>query len=176
MRIVSGKFRSRQINFPKSDKTRPTTDKVRESLFNVIGPYFEGGQALDLFAGSGSLGLESLSRGIDSCVFVDQDFQAINTIKSNLKTLGLEQQVIKSDYKSALSMLKGTKFDIIFLDPPYAKEEVYLEVINFMLENQMLNEGALIICEHKNEVKIETNLEIYSQKKYGITTITIYEV
>ena len=91
MRIVAGNFRSRRIEAPRSDQTRPTLDKVREAVFNRIGPYFEGGVMLDLFAGSGAVGLEALSRGMERVVFVDRSMEAVDVIRRNIAALGVQQ-------------------------------------------------------------------------------------
>ena len=109
MRVISGERKGMRIKAVPGDQTRPTTDKVKESLFNVIGPYFDGGKALDLFAGSGGLGIEALSRGCDEAVFVDQHFKAIQTIKENLETTRFTERsrVLKKDVTVALSELSG---------------------------------------------------------------------
>jgi len=121
MRIIAGNYRSRIILEVPGESTRPTTDKNREKIFNILGQFFSGGQALDLFAGSGAMGIEALSRGIESCIFVDINHKAIATIKENLKKLGITSGV-KVDQSEAMLYLKrylGRPFDLIFLDPPY---------------------------------------------------------
>lgn len=123
MRVVAGTLKGRSIKAVKGTNTRPTTDKVKESIFNIIGPYFDGGVALDLFGGSGNLGIESLSRGIDRVIFVDRETIAINTIKQNVKDLKIEDQVeiYRNDAFKALKAIvkRGLQFDLILLDPPY---------------------------------------------------------
>ena len=122
MRVVAGSLKGRSIKAVKGTNTRPTTDKVKESIFNIIGPYFDGGMALDLFGGSGNLGIESLSRGIDKVIFVDKEGIAINTIKENVKELRLEDRVeiYRNDAFRALKALvkREIQFDLILLDPP----------------------------------------------------------
>ncbi|MEG0368342.1 MAG: RsmD family RNA methyltransferase, partial [Coprobacillus sp.] len=104
MRVIAGKFKSRQLKSVNSDLTRPTTDKNKENLFNIIGPYFQGGVCLDLFGGSGGLGIEALSRGMDELYSVDKQYKAFATIKDNIQTLKLEDvaHVYKMDYQKAL--------------------------------------------------------------------------
>lgn len=105
MRVISGTRKGRTLKAVPGQSTRPTTDKVKESIFNMIGPYFDGGWALDLFAGSGGLGIEALSRGFDHCIFVDRDIKAIQTIKGNLNQLSLmdQSEVFRNEAKRALA-------------------------------------------------------------------------
>ena len=118
MRVVAGTLKGRNIKAVKGTNTRPTTDKVKENIFNIIGPYFDGGIALDLFGGSGNLGIESLSRGIERVIFVDKESIAINTIKENVKELKIDNQVeiYRNDYLRALKALvkRDIQFDLIF--------------------------------------------------------------
>ncbi len=178
MRVIAGKFRSRQLKSVDSSLTRPTTDKNKENLFNIIGPYFDGGIALDLFAGSGGLGIEAVSRGIEQLYSVDKQYKAFQTIKDNIKTLKIEDQcfVYKADYKQVLDNLKdkGIVFDLVFLDPPYGLK-INEDIITFMHENKMLNQDAIIVIEDLNEEKIEIS-HPYTLKRevvYGITTLQI---
>ncbi len=125
MRIISGKFKSRKIEFPKSRLTRPMTDRTKETLFNIVGSLLVGKHVLDLYAGSGSLGLEALSRGALNVTFVDQASWAVPVIEKNLKTLGLERQatVLPLNVFAAIRKLEKKKqgFSIIFVDPPFQK-------------------------------------------------------
>lgn len=149
MRIISGYYKGRTIKTIKSDKTRPTSDKLRESIFNVIGPYFDSGQVLDLFAGSGAVGIEALSRGMDKAYFIDKNYECIKTIKNNLNSLKIDNAVtLKMDYLGALKKFanENIKFDLIFVDPPY-KMDVYEDIILFILENKLIEEDGVIILE-----------------------------
>ncbi|GAA4063920.1 16S rRNA (guanine(966)-N(2))-methyltransferase RsmD [Amphibacillus indicireducens] len=151
MRVVSGKLKGRSIETINNQLTRPTSDKVKESLFNMIGPYFKEGVALDLFAGSGGLGIEAISRGITHAVFVDQQRRAVQVIKKNLKLLNIDGQaeVYQNDAFRALKALgkREAKFDLIFLDPPYEKN-YYQDLIDEITKQRVATSNALIICEH----------------------------
>ncbi|MDA1475663.1 16S rRNA (guanine(966)-N(2))-methyltransferase RsmD [Bacillus changyiensis] len=180
MRVISGVYKGRAIKAVPGTSTRPTTDKVKESIFNMVGPYFEGGIGLDLFAGSGGLGIEALSRGFDRLVFVDRDFKAIQTVKANLKTLGVEKcaEVYRNDAERALyaASKRGLRFDAIFLDPPYQEQK--LKALLIMIEkSNLLNDNGFILAEHAKEVVLpqETGeLHISRQEIYGLTGVSIY--
>nr|WP_272917275.1 16S rRNA (guanine(966)-N(2))-methyltransferase RsmD [Halobacillus litoralis] len=151
MRVIAGEFKGRPLKSVPTHKTRPTTDKVKEAVFHGIGPFFEGGKALDLFAGSGGLGIEALSRGVESCVFVDQQQKAIQTIYENIKTLDINErtEVFKTDAMRAIKAAgkRGLTFDYIFLDPPYKKFS-YQDLMEALLEFDLVGEEATIVCEH----------------------------
>jgi 16S rRNA (guanine(966)-N(2))-methyltransferase RsmD len=125
MRIISGKFKSRRIDFPKNRLTRPMTDRTKETLFNIVGSFVFGKHVLDLYAGTGSLGLESLSRGAISATFVDQASWAQKVIEKNLASLGISHQgtILMRDISSAVKKLEktGRGFSLIFVDPPFMK-------------------------------------------------------
>jgi len=181
MRIVSGILKGRTIKAVKGDNTRPTTDKIKESIFNIIGPYFEGGLALDLYGGSGNLGIEALSRGIDRTIFVDRETTAIQTLKGNVKDLGLEEQVeiYRNDAFKALKALtkREIAFDLIFLDPPYKGQKIN-DILQFVHEHQLLSLGGIIMAEClKEDLLLEEVGDIRQVRReiYGITAITIYE-
>ncbi len=180
MRIIAGKFGSRKINAVPGMNTRPTTDKVKEAIFSRIGPYFDGGVMLDLFAGSGSMSLEALSRGFDSCILVDKDYHAIKTIKENIQLLQVQDQcqVIKKEAMATLKELaiKQEKFDLVFLDPPYAAQKI-AELLNLLCEYGCLNSRAYVICESDKEVELPEsvqNLQRVKEATYGITKISYY--
>ena len=180
MRVVAGTLKGRSIKAVKGTNTRPTTDKVKESIFNIIGPYFDGGVALDLFGGSGNLGIESLSRGIDRVIFVDRETIAINTIKQNVKDLKIEDQVeiYRNDAFKALKAIvkRGLQFDLILLDPPYKGQRIN-EIIEFIHENELLAIDGIIMSECLKEDELHESIgDIHLVKReiYGITAITIY--
>ncbi len=180
MRVVAGTLKGRSIKAVKGTNTRPTTDKVKESIFNIIGPYFDGGVALDLFGGSGNLGIESLSRGIDRVIFVDRETIAINTIKQNVKDLKIEDQVeiYRNDAFKALKAIvkRGLQFDLILLDPPYKGQRIN-EIIEFIHENELLAIDGIIMAECLKEDELHESIgDIHQVKReiYGITAITIY--
>ena len=137
LRIIAGKYRHLKINAPDTENTRPTTDRVREALMSALGDKIENATVLDLFAGSGALGLESLSRGAKKVVFCDNSMLAIKTIKQNLFSLKEKNvKILCAHYEKALKILKeeGWKFDVIFLDPPYKMKEVYERVRNLLID------------------------------------------
>lgn len=181
MRVISGERKGTKIKAVPGDNTRPTTDKVKESLFNVIGPYFNGGRALDLFAGSGGLGIEALSRGCEETVFVDQHFKAIQTIQDNLVTTRLTERsrVLKKDVAVALTELASEEpFKLIFLDPPYAKERL-VEHVTFIEQHDMLTDNGVIVCEHGTELELPERIgrfEVVKRMRYSaVISITLYE-
>lgn len=180
MRVISGSYRGRRLKSLEGDNTRPTTDKVKESIFNMVGPYFDGGNVLDLFAGSGSLAIEAISRGAEKAYCVDRSYPAIKVIEENIKITKEEEkfQVLKMDASQAINYFgeKNQRFDYIFLDPPYAKQAI-LEQLELMLEKKLLNAGAVIVCETlKEDLFPETFKSLVQTRRqtYGITAVTIY--
>lgn len=182
MRVISGVYKGRQLKAVPGKSTRPTTDKVKEALFQVIGPYFQGGTVLDLFAGSGSLGIEAMSRGMDQAIFVDKHPGAIHTIHANVKSMKLEKQteVFKADAFRALhaAAKRGLQFELILLDPPYMTVN-YETFLNEIVQLQLLKKGGFIYCEHDFSEKLPDQHEHFSlvkQGNYGGTIgITIYK-
>ena len=174
LRIIAGKYRHLKIEAPDTDNTRPTTDRVREALMSALGTKLDNAIVLDLFAGSGALGLESLSRGASMVYFIDKAPLAIKTIKKNLFNLKENNaKVLLLSYEKALSYLKdeGIKFDIVYLDPPYKMKEVYEKVRNLLLDNDLLNEGAVIV-EEANE-RFNGDYGVSKDYKYGTVHIRI---
>ncbi|PAB58880.1 16S rRNA (guanine(966)-N(2))-methyltransferase RsmD [Anaeromicrobium sediminis] len=181
MRVISGRARGRRLNSPKGTNTRPTTDRVKESIFSIINFYIQDSKILDLFAGTGALGIEAISRGAEYGVFVDNDKNSIKTIKENLENMGFEKEstVLYCDVDAAISKLstKGEKFHIIFMDPPYLKGfiEPSLEKI---YNSEILTEDGIILIEHDvKDILIENiaGFYKYKEKKYGNTLISIYK-
>ncbi|MDD3027028.1 MAG: 16S rRNA (guanine(966)-N(2))-methyltransferase RsmD [Erysipelotrichaceae bacterium] len=179
MRVVAGKYRSRQLKTVKSNLTRPTTDKNKESMFNIIGPFFQGGVVLDLFAGSGGLGIEALSRGCDYLYSVDKQYGAFQVVRENLNSLKIENaQVFKMDYLKALQKFseEKIKFDLVFLDPPYGRGLIN-GILEFLCAKDMLEDGAMIVVEELKEVTFDVPASLHLKKRheYGITALTILE-
>ncbi|WP_046175147.1 16S rRNA (guanine(966)-N(2))-methyltransferase RsmD [Domibacillus indicus] len=181
MRIISGGKKGLPLKAVPGRDTRPTTDKVKESIFNMVGPYFEGGLGLDLFAGSGGLGIEALSRGFDRIIFVDRDMKAIQTVKENLRTAGLEErsEVYRNEADRALKAIvkRGLSFDGIFLDPPYKKQKLE-STLQFIAQNKLLAKNGFIMCEHGEEVHLPEQIGPFFCKRsetYGIISVSIYK-
>ncbi|MDQ0231292.1 16S rRNA (guanine(966)-N(2))-methyltransferase RsmD [Metabacillus malikii] len=180
MRVVSGKFKGRQLKAVPGVTTRPTTDKVKEAIFNMVGPYFDGGISLDLFAGSGGLGIEAISRGIELSIFVDREMKAIQTIHKNLEICQAKDfsEVYRNDAERALKAIikRELQFDLIFLDPPY-KQQKLKALISLMNENQLLKENGYIVTEHDASITLPPAIGKYTQIKhetYGMSSVTVY--
>lgn len=180
MRVISGEFRGRRLKSLEGANTRPTTDKIKESIFNMIGPYFDGGNCLDLFAGSGGLAIEAISRGMEQAVCVDRSFPAMKVIKENIALTKQEEKfyTLKMEAKAAINELQkqGQTFDLVFLDPPYAKQEI-IKDIEGLLAGGLLKKNARIVCETAKEVSLPEQigrLSAVRRQTYGITEITIY--
>ncbi|WP_313891392.1 16S rRNA (guanine(966)-N(2))-methyltransferase RsmD [Psychrobacillus sp.] len=180
MRVISGTNKGIPLKAVPGTNTRPTTDKVKESIFNMIGPYFDGGIAVDLFAGSGNLGIEALSRGIDSCIFIEKDQKAVQTIGENLKKCRLEQssEIFRIDASRAVKAFqkRELQIDLLFVDPPYDKV-VFYDFAKKIVENGCMTDSAIIVCEHEKTVKLDDDLGDFSltrRETYGSTVISIY--
>ena len=177
MRVISGKARGVNLKTPEGVLTRPTIDRVKEALFSIINFDIPTSNVLDLFGGTGQLGIEALSRGAQSAVFVDQREDACKLIKENLKRTKLEQdaKVVRMDYLDYLKRCRE-KFDIIFLDPPYA--EVFLEnALKCITEIDILQSGGIIVAERPLGKDLPWDFEGYTRSKdykYGKVLLTIY--
>jgi len=171
MRVISGKYKGKNLQGFDIDGTRPTMDRVKESLFGIIQNYLKDSICLDLFAGSGSLGIEALSNGARKCYFADYNKEVIKILENNLKEID-NSFILNNSYEEALEKLKNEKFDIIFLDPPY-KYNLITKAVNIILKNDMLNKNGIIVCEYEKE-NIICDLKIKKEKKYGSKNIRIY--
>jgi 16S rRNA (guanine966-N2)-methyltransferase len=154
MRIVAGTLRSRQLKSLKGLSLRPTSDRLRETLFNILGSRVEGSRFLDLFAGSGAIGIEAISRGAVSAVFVENHSAAVRLIRANLASLRIESgaRVIAAEAAAAirtLEKLPDTTFDFIFLDPPYAEEKQYEGTLRALEKSLLAGESTIVIAEHR---------------------------
>ena len=174
MRVITGSARGRKLKTPENYDIRPTTDNVKESVFNIIQFDIEGRRVLDLFAGTGQLGIECLSRGAASAVFVDQSREAVKIVKDNLKACGLTGTVVQAD---AMSFLRTCgKFDIIFVDPPY-DSDLYESVLNTVNSIDILSDGGIIICESRRERALPEMTAPYKKRReytYGKVKLCIY--
>ena len=177
MRVITGKARGVTLKTPDGMKTRPTSDRVKEAMFSIIQFDLPGAKVLDLFAGTGQLGIEALSRGAKSAVFVDEMDAACGLVRENLRRTKLEDQakVVRADYLSYLSKC-GEKFDFVFLDPPYA--EVFLEnALKKITEIDILQSGGIIVSERPVGKDLSFDLDGFSRSrdyKYGNTLLTLY--
>ncbi len=177
MRVVAGAARGVALKTPEGLATRPTADRVKEAMFSILQFDLPGTAVLDLFGGTGQLGIEALSRGAKSAVFVDEGEKACNLIKENLRRTKLEGQarVVRSDYLQFLKQSKE-KFDIILLDPPYA--EVFLEnALKCITEIDILQSGGIIVCERPIEKALPFEFAGFRRSKdykYGKTLVTLY--
>ena len=177
MRVISGKYKGKNLIGFDIDGTRPTMDRVKESLFGIIQNKIKNSVVLDLFAGSGSLGIEAISNGASEVYFIDNNIELINIIKKNTSGMNDKIHIMKSDYKSVLEILKNSnvKFDIIFLDPPY-KLNLINDCLNKILEYNLLNTDGIIVCEYENEQIENSKLKLIKDKKYGSKKIKIFEL
>ena len=183
-RVVTGKYRGAVLFAPKGDSTRPTTDKVKESLFSILQPRLSGARFLDLFAGCGQIGIEAVSRGADEAVLVDKGGEQISVIKRNLEKIHVGPEdgisVIRAPYEKALNDLieKGSKFDIIYMDPPYRiAEEACIKVTSALSRSDILSDDGLLLCEHASDLPFDESkmaLRKVRSCSYGLTVITFF--
>ena len=171
MRVISGSLRGTKLYTLDGLNTRPTLDRVKESLFNIINFDVKDCNFLDLFAGSGSLGIEALSNGASKCYFIDNNKEIIKILNENLNKI--ENAIVFNDNYDNFLKNTNVKFDIIFLDPPY-KLNLINNCIDLIIENNLLSDNGLIICEYEDEVVID-RLELIKEKKYGSKKIKIYK-
>ena len=179
MRIVSGKYAKRNLFTLKSNKTRPTSDKVKESLFNSLGQFFNGGNVLDLYAGSGALGIEAVSRGYDHASLVDINHAACSIIKKNVALTKEENRFSVYNMRSndALKLFAENqdKFDLVFLDPPYAKEKIAKDMLQ-MNKLGLLNSSATIVAETDDHTELGdiSGFSLIKEHHLGKTIVRIY--
>lgn len=181
MRVITGTAKGHKLKSPKGLNTRPTLERIKESLFNVIGNIDNNATALDLYSGSGSIGIEFLSRGARECYFIDNSNECVNIIKENLISTKLydKAHVYKNNVLYHIKVLgkKGKKFDFIFMDPPYRKGLV-LKTIEEIHKWNILNNGGIIIVEHENGLLLDDCIFDYfriNYKNYGDKAISFYK-
>ena len=179
MRVISGKLKGRKIEGFNILGTRPTMDRVKESIFSMIQEYVPNKVVLDLFAGSGNYGIEAISNGANLVYFNDYNIKCVKVIKDNLVNMNVKDQgiITNLDYKKALEYYQNNnqKFDLVFLDPPY-KKTIINDILNRLIKNDLLNKKALIICELiEKEEYINENLKLFKEKKYGEKIVLIYK-
>ena len=182
MRIIAGTHRSRRFDAPSGRNTRPTLDKVREAVFSSLGGFFDGGNVLDLYAGSGAIGFESLSRGMDHAVFADSDRNAAAVIRKNAESLGFTEQCtvypMKAERVIPLLKEKGMVFDLVYLDPPYRRQENEA-MLEKVCEAGLLKAGGIAVIESLKEEQFSEQigpLKRYKEAVYGISRISYYRM
>lgn len=179
MNITGGKFNSRKVIAPESDKVRPTLSKIRESVFNILSSLinFEEAQFLDAFSGSGIISLEAVSRGFKKVVSIEKDYKTAKIIKENFVQIGVEPNLIVKDAILAMDKL-DEKFDVIYLDPPYNYVDLYSKVLNKILGNNLLTNNGYVITESQKDktFEIPSAFILLKEKIYGDTKIMIIKL
>lgn len=176
MRIISGKYRGKKLLSPKGDRVRPTTDMVKENVFNLLTRDINDSSFLDLFAGSGAIGIEAISRGAKRVVFVDKDRESMEYVRRNLSLIDERAETMTSDYLSAINKLKGDKFDIIYVDAPYDMH-ILDEVLEAVKVNNILIDNGQVIYESLAKTNQKSGLsdyELVKSRRYGSVVIDIY--
>lgn len=171
MRVIAGQYKGAGLISP-TGKARPTTDLVKGSLFSILAGYgcLDGARCLDVFCGSGSLGIEALSRGARSCVFVDVDTR---TVRANTDKLKLSERIIRADYRRAFKMLKGEKFELVFCDPPYNIDHAP-EVFELMTKYGILNDGGLVVFEHSCGLEMRlSEYKVIERRVFGESAFSL---
>jgi len=176
MKITSGEFKYRNIEIPKG--IRPTTEKVREAVFSMIREWIPGGAVLDLFAGSGAMGLEAISRGADKCWFCELNRQNYRILLGNIENCKAGERAIvyNCDFKTALGRITE-KLDVVIMDPPYDQLNYYEEAFDIMQGNGLLDEGSIVVAEHLYDNKLSDaygRLTRIKEKKYGTIGVDVY--
>lgn len=172
MRIIGGKYRGKVLASFKGSDIRPTADRVKESLFNILAPEISGANVLDLFCGSGSVGLEAISRGADYVVFNDVSKDSLAVLKKNCAALRVDPKIYNLDFKELLSVLDVT-FDVIYIDPPY-KSGFGREALSIIAKRNLLNTGGVAVFESDRPFEGEVGLVPYDERKYGATYLTFF--
>lgn len=181
MRIIAGEWKSKILNSPKTDKTRPTLDRVKEALFSMLLPYLQDATVLDLFSGTGNLGIEALSRGAKFAYLNDVNYEAVKVIYSNVQLTNYENyvKITKKDYEKCLKSLmeNNVKLDIIFLDPPY-EAKVEENVLNLISGSNLIHKDTVIVLESDKEKVFKENidgLQLVDKRTYGRVMLRTYK-
>ena len=177
MRVIAGQYKGRKLESPENYDIRPTTDKAKEALFSILYNDTPGARVLDLFAGTGGLGIEALSRGASECIFVDHSRQSAGLVKRNLAGCGVKEEarVLQGDYRKVLAGLTGS-FDIILMDPPYNKG-LLEDAFHLIREHGLLAPDGVIVCEHRREEVLPEEIDGFvreKERRYGIVKLSIY--
>lgn len=176
MRIISGKYKGARLFSPVDDRVRPTTDRIKESVFNIITSRMRLSEAtvLDLFAGSGALGLEACSRGAGKVVFVDHDKDSIKLVKDNIAKIRLpdaQYEIYFTEYATALKKLAGRNFDLIFLDPPYASDAAE-KALALIEKYNLLSDGGIVVVEHDKDKTFDSGSFLSDCRRMGNTSVS----
>jgi 16S rRNA (guanine966-N2)-methyltransferase len=183
MRIISGKYRGHHLVSFQADHIRPTTDRVKESQFNILTGYFDGARVLDLFAGTGNLGLEAISRGAREVIFVEKNKKSIAILEKNVEKLKVSEpyQIVQKDVLSFLKSYQGEPFDVVFADPPFTEKmahDVMLAMSAAVGEGRVFTPGTVMTIEAGHKEKIEDhypNLERYDVRDFGDKSLSFYK-
>jgi len=183
MRVIAGEFKSRRLKTLPGEKTRPTSDRLRETLFNVLGTSVRGAVFADCYAGSGAVGLEALSRGAEFVYFLENHRSAVRVIETNLKSLGVEAgfEILFLDASAALRVLaqRGVRLDLVFLDPPYKDVEAYAGTLALLGESNLLPPAAVVVAEHHPKLAVEERygaLARFRTLRQGDSVLTFYKL
>lgn len=181
MRVITGIAKGKKLTTPKDNRIRPTTDRIKESLFNIISPYLMNCNFLDCFSGTGSMGIEAISRGANISYFIDNHRESIQIINKNIKDVGFDSksEVLSMDVREGLKFLslRNMQFDVIFMDPPY-QIDIINKIINDIFNYNLLTTKGIIVAEHDKKVILDEFIGDYHIRKsraYGKTSLTIYE-
>lgn len=181
MRVISGSRKGHKLIAPKGNSVRPTEDRVKESLFNILSPIKKDSIILDLFAGSGGIGIEFLSRGSKKVYFVDKSTESIRAIKKNLEHTKFldDAQVIKGDARSVIRQFEQghPSFDYIYIDPPYAEVDLFHKTLQLISEKGILSNDGIVIVEHDKSMLLSKNygnMEMFDNRSYGSKEMTYY--
>ncbi|MCR4669614.1 MAG: 16S rRNA (guanine(966)-N(2))-methyltransferase RsmD [Saccharofermentans sp.] len=183
-RVIAGRYKGRVVQTPAGDKTRPTTDKVKEALFSIIQTRVPDARLLDLYSGSGQIAIEALSRGAEKCFLVERNGKACAVIRDNLSKIGITEEdavLMRMNVSDALSTLgrKGERFDIIYMDPPYKEAKDAASVAaRIIAQEDLLAEDGILIVEHSKEDDVASatdDLEFFRSCSYGLTVITFFK-
>lgn len=177
MRVVAGRYGGRRLKAPRGTGTRPTSEKVREAVFGMLGDV-TGARAMDLFAGTGALGIEALSRGAEGVVFVERDKAAIGVLRANLTALGVGEEEAAVRREDALDALKRARerketYDLLLIDPPYGRAREWGARLSASLPG-LLAPGAILVAESDRRMPLELELALHRERRYGDTEIRIY--
>jgi len=183
MRVIAGKYRSRPLRSLRGLDVRPTTDRLRETLFNVLAPVVEGSVWMDLFAGTGAVGIEALSRGARMVYFVEASRKAVAVIRQNLRSLAIERgyEVLEREAVPALRRLDSLSLscDVCFLDPPYRTQQAYAQVLGFLGESRLLKSSSIVVAEHEKHFDPGGKfgaLERYRELRQGDAVLSFYKL